>query len=264
MAKGVYVGISSAPRKVKEIYVGVEGVARRVKEVYIGVGGLVKKIFPSIVPAGQVIFTSSQVWIVPAGVSIVDIFCVGGGGAGGAYSTQTFESGESQFADGGGGGGGYTATHLNVAVTPLSNISAVIGAGGINHANGNTTSFGSLSVSGGEAGRSASSSTSAGAGGNGGSGGGGGGVRVSMGGSYSIDCDAGVGGANGGNGGNGWYTSGGSGQGTTTRAFGESTNTLYSNAGGFRSGDNPVVNGNGGFGDAPGASGIIIVRWAEQ
>ena len=52
-----------------------------------------------------------------------------------------------------------------------------------------------------------------------------------------------------------YYGTPGKGQGSTTRAFGESTGTLYSTA--ERSDDAPNT-GNSG------SSGIVIIRWAEQ
>ena len=47
MAKGVYVGISNAAKKVKKIYVGVGGVAKKVKKAYVGVGGVAKPFYSS-------------------------------------------------------------------------------------------------------------------------------------------------------------------------------------------------------------------------
>lgn len=40
MAKGIYVGVGGASRKVKSMYVGIAGASRKVKKVYVGVGGL--------------------------------------------------------------------------------------------------------------------------------------------------------------------------------------------------------------------------------
>ena len=42
MAKGIYIGVGGAARKVKNIYAGVGGVARRVNKAYIGVGGVAR------------------------------------------------------------------------------------------------------------------------------------------------------------------------------------------------------------------------------
>lgn len=73
---------------------------------------------------GQVIFTSSQNWTVPTGVSNIDVFLVGGGGGGELKIENINGSG------GTGGGGGYTKTIKNVNVTPLQSIPITIGAGG--------------------------------------------------------------------------------------------------------------------------------------
>ena len=53
---------------------------------------------------------SSSTFTVPKGVKKIDVFCVGGGGAG----TTPFEVASSCF--GVGGGGGYTTTKLGVDV----------------------------------------------------------------------------------------------------------------------------------------------------
>lgn len=184
---------------------------------------------------GESVFTSSGVFTVPENIRKLNVFIVGGGGPG--------RAGQS-----GGGGGGYTATE-KLNVQPLDEIIVSIGSGGgatytssgFNYTNGSSTSVGGISVSGGYAGSSER-------GGNGGSGGGGGGYAKA----------GGSGGSDGGNGGDsqkaittltnitGWTdTFGGTGQGTTTRAFGESDGTLYAGGGG----------GYGTFGKAPGGAG---------
>lgn len=43
MAKGAYVGVNGAARKVKTEYVGVAGVARKVKKSYVGVNGTARE-----------------------------------------------------------------------------------------------------------------------------------------------------------------------------------------------------------------------------
>jgi len=47
MAKGIYVGVGGAAKKVKQMYVGVGGVAKKVKKVYIGVNGTPKLVWQS-------------------------------------------------------------------------------------------------------------------------------------------------------------------------------------------------------------------------
>ena len=196
----------------------------------------------------------------------VDIFAVGGGGNGGIYNS-TF------FPRGGGGGGGYTNTWKNLTVTS-ANIPVTIGGAG------ETTSISiggtTYSSAGGSSGSNGGSS-SGGRGGDGGSGGGGG-TNANSG-----DV-AGGGGYDGKNGSAAYIVtgypggSGGTGQGTTTRAFGESSATMF--AGGGAGGNNGAGGaGGGGNGNSKGedntggggggsssstryagGSGIILIR----
>lgn len=140
----------------------------------------------------------------------IDIFCVGGGGRGG---TAPASSGK-----GGGGGAGYTRTIKKVSAT--GSYEVVVGSGSTTDSGtGGTSSFGSYSVPGGNNGMSVFSSGASGAGGSGGSGGGG----------------AGNGGGSGGSNGNNGTSAkaeGGTGQGFTTREFGEVTGKLYAAGGG--------------------------------
>ena len=132
----------------------------------------------------------------------IQVFCVGGGGAGGSKS-------------GAGGGGGYTTTG-QAYPTAGTNYTVTIGAGGA-YASGKgglSRAF-SVTATGGDGGQSSNPN-----GGNGGSGGGG------------ASWNACAGGSNGGNGGSSDTAVGGTGQGTTTREFGESGGTLYSGGGG--------------------------------
>lgn len=208
MAKGIYFGVNGVARKCKKMYFGVNGVARKVKKIYIGVNGVARLFYAGVQP-GQVIFTSSQTWIVPDGVYTIEVFLVGGGGASGTNRQ--------------GSCGGYTKTQT-MSVTPGQVVPVAIGAGcpsGTFNYKGGTTSFGILSVEGGDLPA-------------GGSGGGSG----DYGSRYPI---GGTGGSNGSNGGKAHNQSGdeytgslnlGTGQGTTTRAFGEPTGTLYAGGGG--------------------------------
>ena len=224
---------------------------------------------------------------------------------------------------GGGGGGGYTNTMKNVAVTPGQQLSVVVGNGGIRYefSGGDssvTIDSGSIiSASGGKAGYQHGGSmincSSVESGSCGGSGGG-------RGADYSTDWSSipsynmlapestfptfDNGGKDGGNSGNFWRASQSEtahqettfiednfkGQGTTTRYFGESTGTLYSNGGsggnlsfnffGIAPSANTGGGGNGGpnggvnssfsqfhiynHGGSEGASGICIIRWGKQ
>lgn len=215
-----------------------------------------------------------------------DFFLVGGGGSG-TQRTDTSVAGAT-----GGGGGGYTTTQAGVEITSVTDYTAVVGAGGVASAGSNTTvSSPDLSQSFSAAGGnfiSSSSVSSYSDGADGGSGGGGAGNK-----------NGGAGGSNGGNGSRGTNPGssayGGTGQGTTTRAFAEKSGTLYAGggggggddaggaggAGGGGAGGNGVSNtrygaagtantggGGGGGGEygspstqGNGGSGIIIVRW---
>lgn len=137
----------------------------------------------------------------------IDVFLVGGGGGGGSTA----------YDYGGGGGGGYTKTARGITIQENTPYEIVVGSGGAAYANGgNSSAFGST-ANGGKCGGTDHN------GGNGGSGGGG----------YSGDY--GIGGAGGSDGSDGADVSistGGNGQGTTTREFGESTGKLYSGGGG--------------------------------
>lgn len=186
----------------------------------------------------------------------LDVFLVGGGGAGG---NGIWDSGYVQpNRRGGGAGAGYTTTKTGVSVTINTPYSINIGAGAAapwtdpkenGSAGGDTSAF-SFTAKGGGAPKS-------GSGGNGGSGGG----------------NEGHEGATNGGGG----TNAGAGQGTTTREFGESTGKLYATGGSGVSKKNGQANtGDGGSGGkysetsngtAPsggsGGSGIVIIRNAR-
>ena len=185
----------------------------------------------------------------------IDVFLVGGG-AGGNYN----------YRGGAGGGSGYTSTMQAVTVRVGVKYDIVIGAGGAGaktaggRAGGVTSAFGS-SANGG-----ATLSDNGVYGGDGGSGGGSGTLNQDKDGAYS---KAGVGGTDGAN---GQGTHPGTGQGTTTREFGEPNGTLYATGGKGAAGNNitpdPVSQntGDGGNGaggsieSTAGGSGIAIIR----
>lgn len=151
---------------------------------------------------------------------VIDVFCVGGGGAG----TQCY--GYNTKA-GGGGGGGYTATAKKQRVSGEYVITIGNGAKYPTATRGETTAFGNLiSADGGYSGGTLSASAKEiGNGCNGGSGGGGGTISNSDGGTGGSDGNNGEQGGNGGG-------RGGEGQGSTTREFGDANGKLYSGAGG--------------------------------
>ena len=142
-------------------------------------------------------FLTSGVFTPTKIVDRIDVFCVGGGDAG----TEWYSSERAS-----GGGSGYTTTSLNRIITKNMPITITIGAGG----NPGGVSGGTTSV----ACNMWTDSASGGVGRNGGSGG------SAYGGNY-------VPGSNGAS-----SQSGGTGQGTTTREFGETTGKQYAGGGG--------------------------------
>ena len=181
-------------------------------------------------------FTSSTTVSVPTGYTLADIFCVGGGGGGSAGRGPRYDC----YA-GGGGGSGRTATAKNIAVSAGQTLDVVIGAGGervtsLNDGDGGNTSVSRsgavlCTAAGGTGGDGTTNLTTRG-GGSGGSGGGAGGERETNP-SWREGGNGGSDGSDGGdNGAGGVGRGGGRGQGTTTRAFGESGGTLYAGGGG--------------------------------
>ena len=177
--------------------------------------------------------------------AVIDIFCVGGGGQGGSM----IQTPGTIFGQGG-GAGGYTTTLKKATVNGSYDIS--IGAGGRLYSgsaggDGEKTSFGSIVTANGGAG----GGKTAWNGGNGGSGGGAGVVSNS---------GYGRGGSDGDNGQQGYPTDSGhapgTGQGTTTREFGEATGKLYAGGGGggrYMASSTPVVSMGGAGGGGAGA-----------
>lgn len=45
MAKGAYIGVDGAARKVKKMYIGKSNIARKIKKAYIGIGGVARPCF---------------------------------------------------------------------------------------------------------------------------------------------------------------------------------------------------------------------------
>ena len=199
------------------------------------------------------VFTESGTWTVPAGITSVDVFVMGGGGGSGGTSSYEPDDGSWGKDGEGGGGGAGRITKKTVTVSPGNSISVTIGKGGTrgsnvsgtsggtagNGTNGGTSSFGTFaSASGGEGGKGGSGtgiySMTGGNGGSGSAGGGGGGGMAS-----------------GGNGGNGDYCGGGgagvSWDGTSNNASGGNGGT-YGGGGGASSGTVGTGGTNGGKG----------------
>lgn len=181
---------------------------------------------------------------------VIDLFMVGGGGAGRTEYVGAITDGS------GGGGGGYTRTIKRLAINENSQFLVTIGAGG-NYATfsgsgkggpGGASAFGDFTVNGGAAGGTETGGNAAG-----GSGGSGGGAGVSS------SSDYGSGGSDGNNGEKGNDTGtkrGGTGQHFTTREFGESTGKLYAGGGGggrYMSAQSPVISTGGSGGGGSGA-----------
>lgn len=155
----------------------------------------------------------------------IDVFLVGGGGGGGYKST---------FASG--GGGGYTTTERGIFVAVNTPYEIVVGDGGTPVTSSESRTYGGessafgFSADGGQSGYASNYVSSA----RGGAGGSGGGAGM-MGGDDHESGD-GHGGSDGSNGGtivhSSYTASGGNGQGTTTREFGEPTGKLYAGGGG--------------------------------
>lgn len=82
---------------------------------------------------GEITFSSSGTWTVPAGVTSISVVCVGGGGGGGGRAYLSVSTGASNVTAagyGGGGGGGALAYTNNYTVTPGQVIIIGVGAGG--------------------------------------------------------------------------------------------------------------------------------------
>ena len=195
----------------------------------------------------------------------IDVFLVGGGGGGGYTAISNTASG---------GGGGYTNTVKSLVLSNNIDYPLVIGNGGTGESDGGNTSSFSVTANGGK--RGSNTQTAGVRGGDGGSGGGA---------AYASTSSApGNGGSDGSDGGSSNTTLGGTGQGTTTREFGESSGDLYAGGGGGIYGKNIGIGGNGGggdgkksgeantgggggnsdrygsSGDTSGGSGIVIIR----
>lgn len=157
-------------------------------------------------------FTAGGSYTIPAGYTRMDLFAVGGG------------SGDSGGNGSTGGGGGYTKTTSGIAISPGQVLAIIVGSG----TQGTTAGASSITRSGSVLCNAPGGTTiHNGSFGNYGLNGGSGGGAAMIGSGY-------VGGAGGTNGGDGGSTNygGGKGQGTTTRAWGLATGTLYAGGGG--------------------------------
>lgn len=255
-----------------------------------GADGLVKFSYSgSCVIDGNILrLLDSGIFIPLSNDILVDIFICGGGGGGGKGNGSGASATKRSSA--GGGGGGYTWTQLSVVVAAGTQCNVQIGAGGINATDGGATSFVanslSLSAAGGLKGLSGSTSSFyGGAGGNGGSGGGAGAYYSGNDGTTQISTPQ----AGATDGADGlprtetmYQKTGGTGQKTTTRAFGETDGELFASGGSGGCLANSLAlsgvdnTGNGGDGGnvnnagnsanlvgGSGGSGIVLLRFPE-
>lgn len=207
---------------------------------------------------------ATQTYTIPVGFTKMDTFTVGGGG--GAHSGDIGSSGQYGAGRGGGGaGGGFTKTVKGTAISAGKVLSCTVGAGGagaIQPTKQQETTWGgpggttSIIMDGVMINSASGGHDSSYGGANGGSGGGGTGYYVP----YSNDSSSGTGGSDGSDGASdssGSYY-GGKGQGSTTRAFGEPSGTLYGSGGGAGGGGTGTVcrwGANGGPGAGKGGNG---------
>ncbi|MEG1152405.1 MAG: hypothetical protein RSD67_06005, partial [Oscillospiraceae bacterium] len=148
----------------------------------LAIYGDAKKGYMELLTSGDLTFNSDL---------LVDLFLVGGGSSGGnGY-------GEHAYA-GKGGSGGYTKSLFNQQYTKKQTVAVVIGLGGASSGGGGATSIGTVTAKGGGAGSA---------------GGSGGGVEARL-------VNAGKGGYDGSDGESTKDGAGGTGQHTTTKAFG--------------------------------------------
>lgn len=207
------------------------------KFTYTGQYNVRKDGVVELLTSGTIVFLEPKV---------IDVFMVGGGGAGDGSSTRTNST--NAYKIGGGGGGGYTRTSRRISVQGSYQIN--IGAGGSMGVNGGATSFGDkLSVNGGISGKDLPGTSSSTVDGHDGGSGGGGGVNS--------NSNYGTGGYDGSNGEHGYPVDrkGGTGQNFTTREFGEPTGKLYAGGGGggrAMSSATPIISSGGSGGGGSG------------
>lgn len=285
----LYIGVSSKARLVKNIYIGVNGKARKVQKAYIGVGGKARLFYSASTPfaftytgsyttegnlEGNFVIrfkTSGTLQIISLGMTggKFDIFGVGGGsgGNGSKYGDDVITAA--------GGAGGFTKTLKSQSLN-VSSYKIIVGAGGnggtggfskyaditddIIGGSGGKTSFGSILIANGATDINIKNDSgyyyyprSGGSAGGWGSWVGKNGSREGRSNGDSQPSDT--------------ERYGGTGQGTTTREFGEPTGKLYAGGGGggchlsLRSGDtkyfmwSTYYGGSGGGGAGAGGSG---------
>jgi len=104
----------------------------------------IKKYIDDNKTTSEHIIASDATWDVPLGITKVYItMCAGGGGGG---------TGSGAAGGGGGGASGGWIMDYPIAVTPEAEVAIVIGAGGAANIAGGDSSFGAITVTGGEEG----------------------------------------------------------------------------------------------------------------
>lgn len=193
--------------------------------------------------SGETEITASGSYTLAPDVTSIDVCVIGGGGAG-AYLMNTRD-----YQAASGGAGGQLKNRFNIDTTLNKNLNIVIGAGATTHhyedgvVKGGTSSvtIGGITVQ--ALGGSSGLGTAGWRGVGGASGGSGSGAIYTT--------AVGYAGSNGGSGGSAGSYTRGSGQGSSTRKFGEAGNTLYCGAGGGASqygGDYTYKSGGSGGG----------------
>lgn len=208
------------------------------KFTYTGKSNIRKDGVVELLTSGTLVFLEPKV---------IDVFMVGGGGMGGFCGTT---GGASYYSANGGGGSGYTRTVRRVNAQGTYQITIGEGATAVN-ADGGSSAWGTIfTVPGGVSAGTQSTvlTSSAGQGRQGGSGGGGGVISNS---------NYGTGGSDGNNGEQGYFgpVAGGTGQGFTTREFGEASGKLYAGGGGggrAMQSNTPVISAGGSGGGGAG------------
>lgn len=154
------VGINGAVRDISDLKAGVSGAVRAVSEAYVGVAGAIKKVWPLLPIGTQIVLDAvgSGTWECPvSGNWEVELHGGGGGGGGGA---------RTDCGAGGGGSGEIYSAYFDTG----AQISYKIGSGGSggsgydigsasqpkNGNDGESTTFGSYTISGGGGGSSGS------------------------------------------------------------------------------------------------------------
>lgn len=183
---------------------------------------------------------------------VIDAFLVGAGGGKG-------------YTRCGGGGAGYTTTVRSIVLAANTSYSIVVGAAGTNGrssgsdgTNGGTTSAFSAVAAGGKGSTTGKGSQGIGLSGSGGSGGGG--YNISGVHAQRSAADGGTDGADG----TTITSAGGTGQGTTTREFGETDGDLYASGGGDNLTATVPNSGNGGAYNVEPADGIVVIRQHKE